>query len=311
MSLATRKKKEKQARIEAEQMQQRETEKKLAAKLANASPASPDFSASADTPLTRPANSIAQKVRQEKLARIAIETAGAADFAPDRPSSGAEATEYELLMASLGEDMRRLKGIQSTEGKIAAKREMIDRYTPHVDASLNAAIDAGQAVQDELLVSMMIWRFDIADFDRGLDIAEHVLRFGLRLPERFQRTPGTLIAEEVAEAALAAAKGDKNFPLPVLQRAAQLTAGSDMPDTVRAKLAKAVGLQFLRTAATSDEEPDSAPAGAAHAARKTALASFRRALELDRKIGVLKEIERLEAWLKKHGPAEARENQKD
>lgn len=253
----------------------------------------------------------AARFRQSVLARLAIETADAADFAPERHELGAEATEYDLLMAALGEDFHRLKNIQSKEGKIAAKAEMIDRYTPHVDATLAAAMENGKAVQDELLVTMMIWRFDIGDFDRGLDIAEHVLRFGLRLPERFQRTPATLIAEDVAEQALTASKADKDFPMPVLQRAAQLTADFDMPDEVRAKLCKAKGVHFVRLALAADDAPDSVPAGAAHAARKNALGDFRRALELDAKAGVIKDIERLEAWLKKHAPAEPATQKED
>lgn len=246
----------------------------------------------------------ARQHMQAKMAARAIEAASAADFAPERHEMGADATEYELLMAALGEDFHRLKNIQSKEGKIAAKVEMIDRYSPHVDATLAAALETGKAVQDELLVTMMIWRLDIGDFERGLDIAEHVLRYGLRLPERFQRTPATLIAENVAEAALTASKADKDFPMPVLQRAAQLTADFDMPDVVRAKLCKAKGLHFVRLALAADDAPDSVPAGAAHAARKNALADFRRALELDAKAGVIKDIERLEAWLKKHAPAD-------
>lgn len=306
MSLAHRKKQEKLARIAAEQEEaQASVAAERAAKASKAKPATTAFSerpAASDT--ARPAFSLAQRSRQQKLARSAIDGASAGDVAPERPTDGPEATEYELLLASLGEDMRRLKGIQSTEGKIAAKREMIDRYTPHVDATLEEAIEIGQAVQDELLVNMMIWRFDIGDYTIALDIAEHVLRFGLRLPERFQRTPATLIAEEVAEAALTAAKIDKDFPLPVLQRTDQLTADFDMPDAVRAKLAKAQGQQLVREAVAADADPESVPAGAAFAARKAALNQFQRALGLESKIGVVKDIERLASWLNKHAAAE-------
>ncbi|MFA7597234.1 MAG: phage terminase small subunit, partial [Novosphingobium sp.] len=304
MSLAKRRKEARLAEIAAEQEHARLAEVERAKLANNAAPPAAAFAAgpTLDIAPARQATGIAQRRRQEKLARAAIEGAQAGEIAPERDAEGPAATEYELLMAQLGEDMRRLKDIQSTEGKIAAKRDMIDRYTSHVDATLAAAIDAGTAVQDELLVNIMIWRLDIGDYDRGLDIAEHVLRFGLRLPERFLRTPATIIAEEVAEAALTSAKTEQDFAIPVLQRTAQLTAEFDMPDVVRAKLAKATGLHFLRTAIAADEQPDSAPAGAAHAARKTALVEFRRALELDRKIGVIKDIERLEAWLKKQGP---------
>ena len=247
----------------------------------------------------------AARFKQSVLAREAVEQASAAGFAPERQESGAAATEYELLLAALGEDMRRLKDIQSTEGKIAAKREMIGAYDTHVDATLAAGIDSGKAVQDELLVNMMIWRLDIGDWDRGLDIAEHVLGFGLRLPARFQRTPATLVADLIAETALEAAKIDRDFPLQVLQRADQLTGQFDMPDIVRAKLVKAQAQQLVRIAQAADAEPDDAPAGAPHASRKAALALFQRALQLEPKIGVVKDIERLNSWLNKHPPAAA------
>ncbi|MXO66239.1 phage terminase small subunit [Altericroceibacterium endophyticum] len=267
-------------------------------------PPAPSF-AGAD-PLARSADSPARRHKQAKLADMAVRSAAAAHVAPERQTEGSAHSEYELLMAALGEDLRRLKDIQSTEGKIAAKREMIDRYDAHVDATLSAAMESGRAVQDELLTHMMIWRFDIDDFDRGLDIAEHVLRFGLRLPERFRRTAGVVITEEVAEKAIAALRLNRDFPLEVLQRTMQLTADEDMPDEVRAKLEKATGQQLQRIAVASESDPESSPAGAAHAARRSALSHLQRALELDDKCGVKKDIERLYARLRKDDAADAK-----
>lgn len=249
--------------------------------------------------------------RQAKLARIAIEKGASAGIAPARASTGIEATEYELLLASLGEDMARLKDIQGKELKIAAKREMIEAYTHHVDATLAAAAQTGKAVQDELLATMMIWLIDIGDFTRGLDIAEHVLRFGLGLPARYLRPPATLVAEEIAEAALAADAQGKDFDIAVLQRVADLTEKHDMADQARAKLHKALGKQFLRTATAADEKPETAAAGAAKAARAAALDHFRRAIGLNKSIGVKKDIERLTSWLEKHAPAQDPENEND
>nr|MDD3799370.1 hypothetical protein [Novosphingobium sp.] len=51
-------------------------------------------------------------------------------------------------------------------------------------------------------------------------------------------------------------------------------------------------------------DPESVPAGAAFAARKAALNQFQRALGLESKIGVVKDIERLASWLNKHAAAE-------
>jgi hypothetical protein len=66
-----------------------------------------------------------------------------------------------------------------------------------------------------------------------------------------------------------------------------------MPDQVRAKLNKAIGLQLAAAAAAIEEGADG-PAGARRAAVETALAKLRRAVELDGKAGVKKEIDRLD-----------------
>lgn len=243
----------------------------------------------------------ARRHKEQKLARLALEKAGGEGIAPERPATGAEASEYELLLAALGEDLRRLKDIQSTERKIEAKREMIARYVPHVKATLAAAAESGTGLQDEVLVTMMLWLIDIGAFDEALDLAEHVLRFGLRLPERFQRTAACLIVEEIAEAALAAHGQTIAFDIGVLQRTEQLTAEADMPDIVRAKLMKALGFHMIHFADAQDQS-DSAAAGAATSARKAALDYFLRALGLEPKIGVKKDIERLQSALAKAAP---------
>jgi hypothetical protein len=243
----------------------------------------------------------ARRFREQTLARLALEKAGGEGIAPERPATGAEATQYELILAELGEDLNRLKDIQSTERKIDAKREMIARYDAHVDATLQAATETNTALQDEVLVTMMLWNIDIANFTRALDLAEHVLRYGLRLPERFQRTPATLLVEEIAEAALAAHGQAIAFDIAVLQRTEQLTADQDMPDIVRAKLAKALGFHMVHFADAQDQS-ETAVAGAGTAARTAALEYFRRALALEPKIGVKKDIERLQAALAKAAP---------
>ena len=77
-----------------------------------------------------------------------------------------------------------------------------------------------------------------------------------------------------------------------------------MPDQVRAKLHKAMGLHLVRTATAADDNPETVPAGAAKAARAAALDHLRRALALNDKCGVKKDIERLERELKKATEAE-------
>ena len=94
------------------------------------------------------------------------------------------------------------------------------------------------------------------------------------------------------EIALAAIAAGKPADLASLDRAALLTAECDMPDEVRAKLHKAIGqahqaFSGIGGDGTLDKN-----------AAQNALAHFKRALELHDRVGVKKEIERLERALK-------------
>lgn len=230
--------------------------------------------------------------RQRKLAALASGVVSTAPGAPPMPADGPVATEYQLMLAALGEDLRQLKQIQSVERKIEAKARMIARYLPWVQGAMTSE----NPVQDEIVVTMMIWAIDLADWSLALDIARHVVSNGLAMPQRYERQPAVFVAEEFAEAGL---KIPSTIGLADLQQADQLTATADMPDQVRAKLEKAQGLALQIQAANFDPTAESAVAGGKGALLESAMAHFKRALELDKTSGVKKIIERLEAELKK------------
>lgn len=217
-------------------------------------------------------------------------------IAPPHPEDGEDAQTYKLLMTKLQEDIWRLKDIASTEKKVEAKRDMIEAYQAHVDAVLCAGEETGKAVQDDIVVTMMIWSLDIGDWDRALDIAEHVFRFGLQLPQRFKRDAPTFVTEQIAETALNAARLDQDFSRDVLSRTLTLSQPYDILDVVRAKLRKAMGQQFQRLAAGDGE---TGPAGMKKHALSAALDMYEAAFRLDPKIGGVKEIEAIKRQLKK------------
>ena len=121
-------------------------------------------------------------------------------------------TSYELMLAKLQQDQQRLKQVQSQRDKGKVKATLLPEYVPYVDGILAA----GQGAQDDVLVTIMVWRFDAADYSGGLDIAEYAIRHNLQTPNRFNRTTGCLVAEEVAEAALTAQKAGNEFPIDIL-----------------------------------------------------------------------------------------------
>jgi hypothetical protein len=69
-------------------------------------------------------------------------------------------TAYELMLMKMAEDRRRLKQIQSAEHKAVVKREILPDYVPWVDGVLAA----GKGGQDEVLMTVMLWRIDAGDY---------------------------------------------------------------------------------------------------------------------------------------------------
>ncbi len=219
-------------------------------------------------------------------AQAAAEVAG-----PTQTMAGL--TAYELQLAQLIHDRARLKGIQSTEGKIELKRQLLPAYAPYVEGVLSA----GQGAQDEVLVTIMLWRIDAGAFTEGLDIAAYVFAHGLVMPDRFNRTVGCLVAEEVAESAIKALKAGQPFDIAVLLRTAELTAEQDMPDEVKAKLFLALGRATLHGLTVEvPGKPGQVEEG---------IALLTRAIELHDKCGGKKDLEAAGRLQKKHTEATA------
>jgi hypothetical protein len=230
------------------------------------------------------------------LARAAAR-AGSAPASVSRPSIAAT-EEYLLQRAALGVDLRTLREIQSQERKIEAKRTMLPAYEPWIAGVLEADAAGKGGAQDDIVTHAMIWRIDVGDFAGAIPLAEYVLRHNLILPERFERTAATLIAEETAESAFKALGQDTDFDVDVLRRVDDLVDIYDMPDQVRAKLEKAIGLHLARQADRLEADADGV-AGGKRAAYEVAARHLRRAQDLNTSAGVKKEINRVEREIRK------------
>lgn len=227
------------------------------------------------------ASSPAKSHFQAAAAALAAAAAGPADSMAGR-------TVYEQQLAQLLQDRLRLKQVQSTQAKAELKRQLLGAYADYV----SGVLEGGNGAQDEVLVTVMIWRIDAGEFAGALDIAAYVLRHGLLMPDRFERTPGCLIAEEVAEGALAAQKAGQTFDLDILIRTAALTDEHDMPDEARAKLYLAIGRAEL---ADVDEDRPGRPGQLV-----SAIEMLRKAIGLHDRCGGKKDLERAERLAKKH-----------
>ncbi|MEQ9133317.1 MAG: phage terminase small subunit [Salinisphaeraceae bacterium] len=227
----------------------------------------------------------ARRSRERKLAARAADSPAAAARAND---------QQDLMLAALWNARQTLKDIRATERKVEAKRELLPQFFAYVDGVLEA--DTGE--QDEVLMTVMLWHLDIGDVGGALRIADYAMHHGLTPPDRFQRDTATLVAEQAAEElltkleALPESAADQEEAaacaaeyLAQLEHAHALTAEADMHDQARAKLHKALGYAH-RATGEHDQE---------------ALEHLKRAVELNSKIGVKKDIERLERQVKNAG----------
>lgn len=178
---------------------------------------------------------------------------------------------YQLMKAALVEDKRRLHDVQSIERKIELKRQLLPQYRPYIDGVIAGA----SGVKDDVFSLLMLWTIDVGDMPQALKMGAYALEHSLPAPDAHKRSMACLIAEEIAEHYLKqfGARSGTVHDLDILDELDTLTRGHDMPDPVRAKLSKAIGL------ANRDF-------GTPHAA----IAYLERALELDARAGVKKDI---------------------
>ncbi|EAM1967851.1 terminase [Salmonella enterica] len=219
---------------------------------------------------------------QRHMMRVSASQAAQREQAPLR-----HATAYEQMLVKLADDRRTLKNIRSNERKAEKKRELLPFYAPWVAGVLAD----GRGAQDDIVMTVMLWRLDAGDIAGALEIAPYALKYGLTTDHR--RTTPYMLVEEVALAALRLRDAGEPVDLTLLLTTLSLTDGADVPDMVRARLHKVTGLT-LRDIGQNAE----------------ALAQFQRAMQLDRNAGVRKEIERLERALKPKAEAPPRKTTK-
>ncbi len=192
-------------------------------------------------------------------------------------ASLSHASNYELLLFKLQQDMAQLSLIESISRKAEVKQGMLPTYQPWVAGVLAK----GSGEQDDILMRMLIWHLDVGDIRNALDIAEYAVQHGLVTPDSFKRTTACLIGDEVAAIARQTLTDEKPLDTPQLLRAQQMLTGQDMPDVVSARLHKFVGYALR-------QDGDNV----------LALANLKTALQLDDNSGVKTDIKNLEKLIK-------------
>jgi len=203
---------------------------------------------------------------------------------------------YEQMLLQLASDRARLKNIQSTEAKCLLKAELLPAYAPYLEGVLTEGIGAA----DEVVTTAMLWHIDAGNYVEAMRLAEYVLRHNLPMPDRFERTTGTVVAEEVADAALNALRSGAEFDAAILEQACVLTNDQDMPDQVRAKLLLSRARWIMRDLAKAEEAAAGKPSHNAVELTTLAVETLRRAIQLHDGCGGKTDLSKAESQLKKY-----------
>lgn len=110
------------------------------------------------------------------------------------PANGQK--HLKLMEAALEVDLQRIGEINSHELRRQLKREeLLPKYQEYVQQYR----DSGLSFPNSVLMYVLIWLFDTAEFDKGLDLADFAISQGQVLPERFNRDIPTFVADEVID----------------------------------------------------------------------------------------------------------------
>ena len=235
---------------------------------------------------------LAHKRRVQALGGAAVAAAAAAPVAyshAEALSSPANARKNILLQeAALDLDLERLSAINGLAGKQMLKR---DELLPKYQDFIQRYVESGQNLPNRVLVQVIVWLFDTAQFEDGLELADFAISQGQQMPEGFKRRDiQTFVADAILEWAEAEQKANRS-PEPYLSDLLPRVDGEwQLTEQIPAKFHKLIG---IRAEAAGDWE--------------TALKHFERAIELYPKVGVGTRADECRKALKKQQAAQATE----
>lgn len=175
------------------------------------------------------------------VATAAAPTAYATDTALSSP---ANARKHLLLQeAALDQDLERLSAIKGLAGRQALKRdELLPKYQDYVQRYC----ESGLNIPNRVLVQVMVWLFDTAQFEDGLELADFAIEQGQEMPERFKRRDiQTFVADAVIEWAYDEYTA-KRSPEPYLSNLLPRVDGEwDLTEQIPSKYHKLIGIRAI------------------------------------------------------------------
>ena len=187
-----------------------------------------------------------RRILEEGVAVLTSSLAAAAlPYSPSEAlSSPANAAKHLALMeVGLAEDLARLSDIKGLSTRQDLKRnELLPKYQDYVQRY----VESGLVFPNRVLVQVMVWLFDTAQFEDALELADIAIEQGQEMPERFKRRDiQTFVADAVCEWAY----GDyqaKRSPEPYLSSLLPRVDGEwELTEQIPAKFHKLIGIRAL------------------------------------------------------------------
>jgi hypothetical protein len=191
---------------------------------------------------------LAHKRRTIALGGAAVVAAAVSAALPYSPaealSSPANARKHLLLQeAALDVDLERLSALKNLASKQALKRdELLPKYQDYVQRYC----ESGLNFPNRVVVQVMVWLFDTAQFDDALELADFLIEQGQQMPERFKRRDiQTFVADAVIDWAYAEYNATRS-PEPYLSDLLPRVDGEwDLTEQIPSKYHKLIGLRAI------------------------------------------------------------------
>ncbi|WP_095068227.1 phage terminase small subunit [Pseudomonas sp. Irchel 3A18] len=224
---------------------------------------------------------------QEAAGARAVEAAALPYSPSEALNSPANARKHlKLQEVALDQDLERISAIKGLAGRQDLKRnELLPKYQPYIQSYC----ESDQNLPNRVLVQVMVWLFDTAQFEEGLELAEFAIEQGQQMPERFKRRDiQTFVADSVIEWANAEHDARRS-PEPYLsQLLPQVDGEWDLTEAIPAKYHKLLGIRAMEAQDWS-----------------VAIPHFERATALYPQIGVGTRLENCRKALKKQADSGA------
>jgi len=153
------------------------------------------------------------------------------------PANGQK--HLKLMEDALAVDLTRISEINSHELRRQLKRdELLPKYEEYVQRYR----DSGLSFPNSVLMHVLVWLFDTAQFEKGLELADFAMGQNQVMPERFSRDIPTFVADEVIDWAEAEYKA-KRSPEPYVSNLLPRVDGEwELYERIPARYHKLLGI---------------------------------------------------------------------